>query len=718
VNRSSRALLTSMRMLLAATVIAPIVLFGWFAWHSYGVTVRAAEDRAGRLAAIVQEHGLKVFETIGLILDRVDQRLTGISADELKTSKALWDELKLLVQGSEQVGSIFVTTADGGNALTTRHFPPADVSFADRDYFIAHQRERRGLYVGYGYAGKISGDTIFNFSIRKSMPHGAFDGVIGISAYVAYFDQFYASLGVPADNFTIVLVRDDGNLLVRHPVPAQAATRLEAGPEVLAQLKAREKGTFTARSAIDGTTRLIGHAKLRNYPVYAVYTVDWRAITRDWLAGIAFGGALAIAIAICLFLACLMALRNLQKQQLAFAAVEASNRKLRGEIERRERAESSLMQAQRLEAIGQLTSRIAHDFNNLLMVISGNLDLAERRSDLDAIRRKFKSIRYATDRARTLTQQLLGFARRHAPDATTVDVNAVLTAARSLITYSLPQNVELVIELGPERLPVKLAVSEFEAAVLNMVGNARDAMPDGGRLTLTTALVVAGDGQPARAELRIADTGCGMSPEVVRQIYEPFFTTKVRGKGTGLGMSQVYGLVQQARGSISIASTVGQGTCITLRFPLSAEPVTPAVPLAPAPGEVSRSMTILVVDDHREVRQVTSAMLEDLGHQILVARNSAEALALLGTGAAVDVLIADVDLGSGLDGVELGKQAVAIAPGLKVLLTTGNPGQALLLTQNDFAVLAKPYTRVDLNAAIIALHSTRGAVLTGVGEVA
>jgi CheY-like chemotaxis protein len=194
-----------------------------------------------------------------------------------------------------------------------------------------------------------------------------------------------------------------------------------------------------------------------------------------------------------------------------------------------------------------------------------------------------------------------------------------------------------------------------------------------------------------------------MSPEIVQRVFEPFFTTKERGRGTGLGLSQVYGFVQQSGGSITVESEPGLGTNIVINFPRSTEKPLEVEAVRASLGRQENALTILIVEDHREVRQVSAAMLEDLGHQVLLARNSAEALALLHAGYPIELLFTDVTLGDGLSGVDLALQAVAEYPKLKVLLTTGHPGRADLLKQNEFAVLAKPYTRDSLANALQAL---------------
>jgi two-component system NtrC family sensor kinase len=662
--------------------------------------MQTAHERADRFAAIVREHALKVFETIGLTLENVDHQLEGITWENIRTSKALWDQLRSVQERSAQVGSIFVSPPDGGTALTTRVFPAPQNDFSDRDYFLRQRERDHGLYIGRAYIGKISKEPIFNFSIRRQSSTGQFDGIIGISAYVSYFEDYYRATGIVADNFAITLVREDGQVLVRYPASTRPS-EIPSDSELIRVLHLADAGNFTAVSPIDGIERIVGYAKVRTYPVYALYGVDKGAITWRWFSAVLPGAILAVLAMLSLSSLCWVALKNARQQQLALFALDDAVRRLQSEMELREQAEASLMQVQRLEAVGHLTGGIAHDFNNLLTVISGNLDLAERRlNDPTALKRKFKSIRYASDRAKALTQQLLGFARRHSADAKTIELKAALEKARSLMAYSLPESVSLTFILCEEECPVRLDVNEFEAAILNLVGNARDAMPNGGSLTISVGLSFAPEGASAeRVEVRIKDNGQGMTPEVLRRVFEPFFTTKERGKGTGLGLSQVYGFVQQSDASIDVQSEVGRGTCITISFPKSADPPIAVEPAKAGIARQDNALTILIVENQREVRQVSTAMLEDLGHQVLIARNSAEALALLHAGP-IDLLFTDVALGDGLSGVALAEQAVASFPTLRVLLTTGHPGRAELLNQNDFSVLAKPYTRDGLANAV------------------
>jgi two-component system NtrC family sensor kinase len=683
-SSSNGKLLLLLRSLLVFSVLAPVLFFALSAWLSYRDIFNAAEHRTQHMANLVEEHTLKVFETIRLALQQADEKLADLDDAHIQTTRPAWDELKALQQSLEQVDSIFVTDRDGKNILTTREFPASRIDFSDRDYFVAQKNgEAHGLYVGQAYVGRISNKPIFNFSIPRVGERGEFEGVIGISAFTDYFERFYASVGDASDNFSIGLVREDGKVLVRYP--GQDGNFQPHQITFVDAIKDRTHASVSAVSPFDGLERLITFVKVKGFPVYAAYGIDRTSVLAQWHSRLALFGLLAATVGFLMFSTTWVALRR---------AVEEA------------RTRASALQAQRLEAIGQLTGGIAHDFNNLLTIISGNLELAERRTDLEGIRRMQKTIRHAVDRGAGLTRQLLAFSRRQPLNPQTLDVNRILETAQAWIGRGMTESIQIRFDLASDLWAARLDPGEFEAALLNLAVNARDAMPNGGRLTFVSRNAQLGEADIARlglsllpgpyVEITIEDTGAGMAPDVLARVYEPFFTTKEVGKGTGLGLSQVYGFVQQSGGGILIRSERGKGTSVTLYLPRSNEPLAVEPPTATA-QDVRGSGIVLLVEDNDEVRMVTTSMLQDLGYTPVVARSGIEALAMLRAGEPIDLVLSDIVMPRGISGVDLAKQVVTSRPQIKVLLTTGLPDRS---RTQQFPVLPKPFTNLELGVAI------------------
>lgn len=383
--------------------------------------------------------------------------------------------------------------------------------------------------------------------------------------------------------------------------------------------------------------------------------------------------------------------------------VEARTAELRGEMVRREAAEGQVRQMQKMEAIGQLTGGIAHDFNNMLAIVVGSLDMAKRRmsgGEDPRIVRYIDNAAEGAQRAAALTARLLAFGRRQRLTPAPLDVNALVSGMTQLLGRSLGERIEIATALEDGLWPVHADAAELENAVLNLAVNARDAMPDGGRLTLETfnaTAPVAGDaGGPAAGDhvaIRIHDTGLGMPPEVIDRAFEPFFTTKEVGKGTGLGLSQVYGFVSQSGGKLTIRSEVGRGSTLMIYLPrwhgavAAAEAPRPAGPLPRArDGEA-----VLVVEDEPDVRRLSVDTLRDLGYAVAEASDAGEALRWLSDQPAADLLFTDIVM-PGMNGLQLAEQARAAMPTLKVLYTTGYARDASAVENVPSAVLPKPFT--------------------------
>ncbi|WP_313483695.1 ATP-binding protein [Stutzerimonas kunmingensis] len=380
------------------------------------------------------------------------------------------------------------------------------------------------------------------------------------------------------------------------------------------------------------------------------------------------------------------------------------------EVAERSRAEEALRQAQKMEAVGQLTGGIAHDFNNLLTGIIGSLDLMQRRHQRNEsleLERYIGAAVTSAQRAAALTQRLLAFSRQQALDLKPVDVNQLVASLEDLLHRTTGENITIETRLSAGLLPACMDVNQLESALINLVINARDAMPYGGRITLSTASFTMGETPDPKKRgmsageyvlLSVTDTGTGMAPNVMARAFEPFFTTKPIGQGTGLGLSMVYGYIKQAKGYIQIESEPDIGTRVHLYLPVHQGEAT-ALAHEPERTPTGAGETILVVEDEPVVRSLVVEVLNELGYETLEAGEASEALCITESEQRIDLLISDVGL-PGMNGRQLADIARQQRPGLKVLFATG---YAESFAANDFlgpdmAVITKPFA-IDVFAS-------------------
>ncbi len=362
-------------------------------------------------------------------------------------------------------------------------------------------------------------------------------------------------------------------------------------------------------------------------------------------------------------------------------------------------ANAALFQAQKMESIGQLTGGIAHDFNNLLSVLSSGLEVLTLRGAVSDVK-TLDSMRRAIDRGATLTQQLLAFARQQPLQPETHSVNRLVSGFESVLRRAVHAAIEFEVHLAPEIRSTVIDSARFESALLNLVVNARDAMPEGGRIRIETANVelkereVNGLAPGSYVQVTVSDTGTGMSPETAQRAFEPFYTTKEVGKGTGLGLSQVYGFIKQSGGEVKIRTAPGEGTAIAIYLP--------AAPGQDAPAQQDSTEMVLIVEDEPDLMDVASALYISMGYEVLTASGAQEALALLAS-RHIDILFTDVIMPNGMNGVELASYARKHYPDMKIILASGYPLPALKLEHNnlsEFAFVNKPYRLSDLARAL------------------
>jgi len=376
------------------------------------------------------------------------------------------------------------------------------------------------------------------------------------------------------------------------------------------------------------------------------------------------------------------------------------------------RTQEALFRSQKMEAVGQLTGGIAHDFNNILAIILGNAELLKAYlPDDPRINDLIDALVRATLHGKDLTGHLLAFSRRRLLNPQPVDVNGLVGDIVRLLGRTLGATIRITTLTSDDAGVALVDPSALEAAVLNVALNARDAMPDGGSLTIRTSSVEVtqppvtdDDLNPGSyALLALEDTGCGMPPEVAARAFEPFFTTKAGGRGTGLGLSMVYGFAKQSGGTVVIDSAPGRGTTVKMYLPLVAGelvPVAESSPTVPAPA-VAR--TILVVEDEADVRHIVRRQLESLGRRVLVAEAATEALLLIQGPGAPDLLVADVVLASGMNGIDLALAARELRPGLPVVFMSGYtavPEAQQRIRETGATLLTKPFTTPQLERAV------------------
>ncbi len=389
---------------------------------------------------------------------------------------------------------------------------------------------------------------------------------------------------------------------------------------------------------------------------------------------------------------------------LGFAKITRDLTEKKQAAEALEKAQAALFQAQKMESIGQLTGGIAHDFNNLLSVLASGLEVLSMHRQHGSDAKTLDSMRRAIDRGATLTQQLLAFARQQPLQPETRNVNRLITGFESVLRRAGNSSILFEVRLDPMVRNTVIDAARFESALLNLVVNARDAMPEGGRIEIATANATLADdevdGLPAGEYVRLAvtDTGTGMDPETVARAFEPFYTTKEVGKGTGLGLSQVYGFIKQSGGEIVIRSKQGEGTTIAIYLP--------AVATEDRDYRKADTETVLIVEDEPDLLDVASSLFMSMGYDVMTATSGQEAMNALAS-RDVDILFTDIVMPDGINGIDLATFTREHYPHIKVMLASGYPQPALKLDRGklgEFAFVAKPYRLSDLARSLRSVH--------------
>jgi len=707
--------------LLGASIVLPLLVFAVGSVISYHQNFLEAEDRLERTLGTVTEHATKVFETFEITSIYVDQLIGDVSNEEIRLAEPRYHQrLKRLTDTLPQLRDIFVIDPEGHPIVSGTIYPfPHSIDLSDREFYQAvKSNENAPPYLSALIQSRAADRSLFLIARRRLFrgERTPFRGVVTTAIAPEYFSDYYARLP-GAQNYTVGLVRKDGAILAWYPPLPTSIRQLPPGGPLVTAMRDGSHRIVTDASPGDGSEELFAFSRIPREGVYVLVGASTSGITKQWAQAMSYHLVFGLPATLALIGLCWLALRQARRESIAYAH-------LREETQLRESTEHALRQSQKMEAVGRLTGGIAHDFNNLLTAIIGNTDLALRRlgSNDGRVERSLNAAKDAAQRAAALISRLLAFSRQQPHEVRLTDVNRLVRDMSELLSSTIGEAITIETVLGAGLWRVALDPNELEAALLNLAVNARDAMADGGRLTIETSnayldedyIVKEGADSPAGQYVLVAisDTGTGMSPEVVEQAFEPFFTTKPKGIGTGLGLSMVYGFVKQSAGHVKIYSEVGHGTTVKMYFPRVLEQRDGALAAAArtdAPTRVSGQETILLVEDDETVNRFATEVLQDLGYVVISAIEASRALTLLDEND-VDLLFTDVVLPGGMNGRELADVAIKKKPGVKVLFATGYTRNAIIhhgRLDPGVDVLMKPYSYEVLARKVRAVLDNR-----------
>jgi len=703
-------------VLLAAAIILPCVYTAAVAYSDFRARVASATDATTRTVRIAEEHALKVFDLNETLDARVDDLVRGLGDDAIRAREAeIHIKLQNIGGGYPQVASVSIFGPEGLLLANSRYYPAPHASIATRDDFVGIRGGRILEHVSKSmvwHAG--SGDAVFNTGMARRGPNGAFAGLVSVALRRSYFESFYRELlGNERGAMTITLTRTDGAVLASYPPRRESAVVAPAFAAALAT--GSRSGVLRITGEPGKRERHSGHIlayrQVGAYPVYVSCSYSEPAIWTAWYRRALIFAASIFTPSIVLWFVLALSLKRLAAEKQAWTRWQA-------EASMRRSIESAYRQSRKMEALGNLVGTVAHDFNNLLTIVATNVQIVHRRGAPN-LERELSAIERALKSGQSLTRQLLGVARKQPLRNETIDLSRWMAASRELLRTSLGAKAALVVDIDRDVWPIEVDSAELELALINIAINARDAMPSGGRFTVRAANVrLEREGGFALTgefvQISLEDTGVGMPPDVLAHAFEPLFTTKPKGTGTGLGLPQVFAFCDRSGGLATIDSTPGLGTSVRLYLP-RADAAPPAAPPSPAQAvdtEPPGGMHVLLVEDNDEVAAGTEALLRMMGHRVTCAVNADAALRLIADPPArtedrFDVIISDIHMPGVNNGIDLAEAAQALTAPLPVILITGYAQELERAREVNVRVLSKPFDVALLESMLKTIRSER-----------
>jgi signal transduction histidine kinase/ActR/RegA family two-component response regulator len=698
------------RLLAALAVALPAALLAAYTVASHDWHQREGRERVLRTLELLHENGARVFDTYEVLVAYVDELVRGLSDEEvLAREPELNARLGRFKDALPQVQDIWILGSGGRPVASANVFPmPRGLDLSDREYFRVLRDGGPEPFVSDVLRGRASPDAVFFQFARRRSPtaDGGFGGVIAVSVQPDYFVTQYGQ--TPASGLTTAsLVRDDGYVLARYPrLGPDGPRRVERSTFATRIAESPDRGVYVGRSLTGGPPLILGYRRIPGQPVYVVTGLSLAVLDEEWRQSLVLPYAIGVPTAIALLALVWVAKRQTEGLRRAVQDLTAERALREAAAEERRRLQATEAQRQRMEALGKLAGGIAHDVNNVMQAVRSGASLIRRRaSDPSAVDQLARMIEGASERGASVTRRLLAFARRGELRAEPVDPAALLADLEQVLNHTLGADVAVEVRAGDALPPLLVDKGQLETTLLNLATNARDAMPEGGLVTLQAAALRDPEGLvPGRyVALSVRDTGMGMDGETLARAAEPFFTTKALGQGTGLGLAMARGFAEQSGGALRIESEPGRGTCVSLLLPAaSAEAVAPSPPAAPS----APALRLLLADDEDLVREAVAQGLEAVGHRVLRAATASAALANLDAGAEVDLLVTDLAMPD-FDGFALIAAARERRPHLPALLLTGNAveggASAEALPPGPFELLRKPVAAEDLARRVAAL---------------
>jgi signal transduction histidine kinase/CheY-like chemotaxis protein len=696
----SRNFAATRRMLLivlAVSIAFPLACLVGYGYFDYQRRIADANDMIDRLARVAEEQAVKVLDLNRQMASRVIELLGNSNDAQIRArERELHERLQSIGGDFPQVASIGLLGANGELLASSLAYPAPSVTAGERDDFLAAKAMRPHPYFSMPMFGPLSKVDLFTTAIGRSGADGQFLGVVTVALRDEYFSRFYRELTNGDTSLALALYRQDGNLLVRYP-PWPPNARLSMRSAFMSALRDKQLfGHVRLKSSVDGVERLLAFRRVGEYPLYVMSAYATSAIAAAWRTHFLMIAALTALPCMAIWALVLYSLRQLEAEWRAWE-------RWQGEVAMRLSAEASSRQLQRMGALGNLVANVAHDFNNLLMVVSTNTELA-RLKHYNNLENEVRAVERATHTAEALTRRLLSVARKQPLKQEPVDITRWLPGSAPLIDAALGDTIELSLRL-PENLWQVLAdPTDLEFAIMNIAMNARDAMPRGGRFVIrcqNNRLVSSDTLLPDGEYVLIAcsDDGEGMSEAVVRRAFEPLFTTKLRGSGTGLGLAQVLSTCEQAGGTAKIDSVLGSGTTVRLFLPRYRERAALAGAEARQPLPTT-SGAVLLVEDNEDVAAGVTAVLETFGCAVHHEPTADLAFDVLSAGERFELVLSDIQMPGKLNGIDLAEKVRSAWPSQKIALMTGYADELDRARRLGIAILAKPFNIDELHALV------------------